>query len=80
MNVFKSGDFVVFDNTIQYGKLLPNELMQYHSDHPLYESDAVVSMNGQLYEVSKKALRLARKDEEEAGHRIDVVLETGKVN
>lgn len=72
MNKLTAGTAIVFDNTMQYGRLLPANLMFFESDHPQHESDAVVSdNNGELFVVSRSAIRLAYQNEIEAGHRID---------
>lgn len=72
MNKLTAGTAIVFDNTIQYGRLLSSDLMFFESDHPQHESDAVVSdTNGGLFVVSRSAIRLADQQEIAAGHRID---------
>lgn len=72
MNKLTAGTAIVFDNTIQYGRLLPADLMFFESNHPYHESDAVVSdTNGGLFAVSRSAIRLATNEEIASGHRID---------
>lgn len=66
--MFKSGDWVVFDTTKPYCRLLPAYLMKFVRS---VDSDAIVSTQGKLEIVSLAALKLATDDDIEAGHRID---------
>ncbi|WP_336982535.1 hypothetical protein [Acinetobacter modestus] len=67
--MFKVGDKVVFDNTKDYCRLLPNDLMVFRShDNDL---DAIVSCSKRLCAVSYAAIRHATPQEIAAGHRID---------
>lgn len=65
---FERGDWVVFDTSKPYCRLLPPCLMKFIQ---VQDGDAVVEPQGRWSLVSLAALKLASEDDIEAGHRID---------
>jgi hypothetical protein len=68
--MFKVGDWVVFDTTKPYCRLLPACLMKFIQ---VEDGDAIVESQGRWCLVSLAALKLASEDDIEAGHRIEQV-------
>ncbi|VCX74561.1 hypothetical protein BANRA_00520 [Acinetobacter baumannii] len=65
---FERGDWVVFDTSKPYCRLLPPCLMKFIQ---IEDGDAVVESQGRWSLVSLAALKPASEDDIEAGHRID---------
>lgn len=65
---FERGDWVVFDTSKPYCRLLPPCLMKFIQ---VEDGDAVVESQGRWSLVSLAALKLASEDDIEAGHRIE---------
>ncbi|MCA4441090.1 hypothetical protein MHJ24_15165 [Acinetobacter baumannii] len=65
---FERGDWVVFDTSKPYCRLLPPCLMKFIQ---IEDGDAVVELQGRWSLVSLAALKPASEDDIEAGHRID---------
>ncbi|UDY21211.1 hypothetical protein NLHDIDDJ_02877 [Acinetobacter baumannii] len=65
---FERGDWVVFDISKPYCRLLPPCLMKFIQ---IEDGDAVVESQGRWCLVSLAALKPASKDDIEAGSRID---------
>ncbi|XZT81073.1 hypothetical protein ACT43G_12555 [Acinetobacter baumannii] len=65
---FERGDWVVFDTSKPYCRLLPPCLMKFIQ---VEDGEAVVESQGRWSLVSLAALKPASEDDIEAGHRID---------
>ena len=66
-NIFEVGDKVVFDNTKDYCRLLPDDLMTYKTKRDI---DAIVNQGSRDFAVSYVALRHAKPEEIKAGKRL----------
>ncbi|QHJ83246.1 MAG: hypothetical protein [Bacteriophage sp.] len=71
MAEYRVGDWVVFDVTKPYCRLLPNDLMKIVN--PEYESQSMIVgyLNGVLYEIGGKSVRHATNKEIAQGYRDD---------
>lgn len=66
---FKLGDYIIFDNTQPYCRLLPSELRQYVTVSPSCDDNCIIIYGDKLYEVGKLMIRPATPKEIEQGFR-----------